>query len=59
MILLDDKNVLEVGYTWGVKKLGNGKWRPAWKSDSDAEGEWETQELAKQECDRRNKRWWK
>jgi hypothetical protein len=58
MILLD-KNVLEVGYTWGVKKLGNGHWRPAWKIDLTAEGEWETQELAKLECDRRNKRWWK
>ena len=58
MILLD-KNVLEVGYTWGVKKLSNGNWRPAWKSDLAAEGEWETQELVKQECDRRNKRWWK
>ena len=51
--------MLEVGYTWGVKKLGNGHWRPAWKNDLAAEGEWETQDLAKQECDRRNKRWWK
>ena len=56
MILLDNRNVLEVGYTWGVKKLGNGHWRPAWKIDLDAQGEWKTQDLAKQECDRRNKR---
>lgn len=58
MILLD-KNVLDAGYTWGVKKLGNGKWRPAWKIDLDAEGEWETHDLALAECQRRNnKRWW-
>ena len=52
-------NTLEVGYTWGVKRLNTGKWRPCWKVDLACEGEWETHTLAKVECDKRNKRWWK
>jgi hypothetical protein len=52
-------NPLEVGYTWGVKLLGTGKWRPCWKVDLACEGEWETHTMAKLECDKRNKRWWK
>jgi hypothetical protein len=55
--MLLDKNILSVGYLWGIKKLSNGRWRPAWLShDMSVEGEWETHELALAECNRRNNR---